>query len=113
MESINMPVSDEMKNETEEFQGEVIEENAVNEDVFDKYDTKSHRFREVMTTQCIICIIIAIIIAILNLTKPDVVRNIQDEYNNLSASSEKVNDALVSLVSSISDFLNSSPNDRI
>ena len=110
MNGLLMPNIDQ----TEEiFQGEVIDDEKIIDEIKQKRNQKSEKVSDVITMQCIVCIILAIAFVVINIVLPKLSEDIVQKYRTVSVSDDKVNDALVSIVSTISDFMNTAPNDRI
>lgn len=74
---------------------------------------KDRKFSDVMTMQCILCILLVIALLILNITIPKYSEMIISEYSAESSAESSLNQSLLILVEKISTFLNSAPNDRV
>lgn len=75
-------------------------------------EKKNTRFSDILTTQCILCILLLITLLVLNIVQPKYSEMILTEYSAEASADSPLNQSLMSLVEKISAFLNSAPNDR-
>lgn len=110
----NVFISDEnIPEEVVTYQGEIIDEEKLINEVKEKHRQPGTKFNDIITMQCIVCILLAIAFVTLNIALPKISSDIVTKYKSESVYDKQVNDVLVSIVSKISDFMNTSPNDRI
>lgn len=102
-----------MEEENQVFQTEVIDDSEFFEEIKKKRQANDIKTGDIITMQCIICIILAIIVVMINMLLPKISNQIIEKYKSETTISSDVNDTLVAIVSKISDFVNSTPNDRV
>lgn len=99
-------------NGQEDYKTEVIDgDTDIIEQIREKYKEKDAKLGDIITMQCILCIILAIAFILVNILLPKLSAEVVEKYHAESASDSKVNDALVSVVEIISKFMNSTPAD--
>ena len=101
-----------MEEENEVYQTEVIDDADIFEEIKKKRQVNDIKTGDIITMQCILCIILAIIFIAINMLLPKISNQLIEKYKSETSLSSDVNDTLVAIVSKISDFVNSSPNDR-
>lgn len=68
---------------------------------------------DIVTMQCIFCIILAILAIVLNLLMPQFTEKLIERFKVESFSPAETNEALAAIMSQISDFMNATPNGRV
>ncbi len=102
-----------MEEENRIFETEVIDDDDIIEEIKNKRKVNDIKIGDIITTQCILCIILAIIFVIINMLLPKLSSQIVGNYHSYNDVNSEVNDTLIAIVSKISDFVNSTPNDRV
>ena len=102
-----------MDNENQVYETEVIDDEDIIEDIKNKRKSNDIKTGDIITMQCILCISLAIIFVIINMLLPKITSEVISKYQYETTESSDLNNTLVSIVSKISDFVNSTPNDRI
>lgn len=93
---------------------EMMDEDII-EQIRHKYKEKDAKLGDIVTMQCILCIILAIAFVLANILLPKVSDAIMEKYHVESAADSAISGALVAAVASISDLLGATPidaNDR-
>lgn len=103
----------ESENEIFEKSDEKIEEDAAIELIKEKKIGFNVKTSDIITMQCIICLIISILFVISKILFPEVLNEISKAYKNQITVQNDMNGTLMTIAQKISDFLNSTPNDRI
>lgn len=70
----------------------------------------ARRLGDIVTAQCIICILLAIAYIMLNIFKPEYSDMLSKQYHEVASVQSVLNNALHSLAEDISAFLNAKPN---
>lgn len=106
-----------MNNENAELRQAEAESEAIQSDDFDDIVVlnlkKDRKLSDVLTMQCILCILLVITLLILNISLPKYSEMIINEYSAESSAESSLNQSLLALVEKISTLLNSAPNDRV
>lgn len=105
-----------MEEENQVFQGEILgdmDEEDIIEGIRAKRVRSDVKTSDIITMQCILCIVLAILVIVMNMLLPQLTGNILENYKAASSAPGESNGTLVSIVSKISDFMNATPNDRV
>lgn len=105
-EDLELPVETESEPEAKAILPEKLD------DIVILNGKKERKLSDILTSQCILCILLAIVLLVLNISLPKYSEMILIEYSSESSAESPLNQALTALVEKISAFLNSSPNDR-
>lgn len=102
-----------MEEENQVFETELIDDEDVIEEIKKKRNIQDVKTSDIITMQCILCIVLAIMFVIISMTLPKISSQVIEKYKSESSTENDVNDTLVAIVLKISDFVNSTPNDRV
>ena len=101
-----------MDDEEQVLEPEILTEEEILEDIKRKREAEPTRFSDILTMQCILCLILVISMIVLNMLIPKLSKQLIQQYRMESVSDSGANDALEVLVTKLSDFVNSTPSDR-
>ena len=102
-----------MEEENEVFEPEILDDSDIFEEIKNRRTRSDVKISDIVTMQCIMCIVLAILAISLNLLLPKFSVQIIEQYKAESTAPSEVNDTLVAIVSQISNLMNATPNDRV
>lgn len=97
-------------NETEINEEDIVFEEAIEDEPVIIARDGARRFGDIVTAQCVICILLAIAYILLNIFQPQYSNMLSKQYHEEASAESPLNNALFTLAENISALLNSKPN---
>lgn len=104
----NEVIYEEGETAKEKTSDEILESELL-EDIRIKRAGGKTKITDIITMQCIMCILLAIVFLVVNIIIPKMAEEVVVGYKDLSIKEEKINEVIAIAAQKISEFMNSTP----